>query len=49
MNPAVQDLFGYEPDELRGEPLTKLMDDDHAKRHLGAIDRYLETQERVVD
>lgn len=49
VNPAVQDLFGYEPDELRGEPLTKLMDDDHAERHLGAIDRYLETQERAVD
>ncbi|MFC6724625.1 PAS domain S-box protein, partial [Halobium palmae] len=48
-NPAVEEVFGYEPSELVGEPLTLLMSDDLADRHLDAVDRYVETGERRLD
>lgn len=49
VNPAVTDFFGYAADDLRGESLTTLMPEQHAARHLDAIDRYLETGEKQVD
>jgi len=48
-NPAVEDVFGYAPDELRGEPLTVLMSEDLAQRHRTAVARYLDTGERHLD
>ena len=48
-NPAVEDLFGYSPDELVGEPLTTLMPPDLAERHREGVRRYLREGERHVD
>lgn len=48
-NPAVSDLFGYEPDELLGEPLTVLMRDDLAVQHREKLHAYLQTGERTFD
>ncbi|MFB6135157.1 MAG: bacterio-opsin activator domain-containing protein [Halobacteriaceae archaeon] len=48
-NAAVEDVFGYAPEELRGESLTALMSDDAAAAHLGAVERYLDTGERTLD
>ena len=48
-NPAVADIFGYEPNELVGEPVTKLMADDVAVTHHEAIGRYLQTGERSFE
>ncbi|PSQ24677.1 histidine kinase [Halobacteriales archaeon QS_9_67_17] len=44
-NPAVEDIFGYDPDEVVGEPLTVLMPD----RLHESLRRYLETGERTLD
>jgi len=49
VNPAVEGVFGYEPEELVGESLTTLMSDDLSKRHLAALSQYLETGERSLD
>ncbi len=49
VNPAVEETFGYSPDELIGEPLTTLMDDDVADRHREAFERYRQTGERTLD
>ncbi|WP_276248418.1 PAS domain S-box protein [Haladaptatus sp. YSMS36] len=49
VNSVVETVFGYDPEALVGEPLTKLMSDSLAERHLGAIDRYLDTGERHFD
>ncbi|MFC6729909.1 PAS domain S-box protein, partial [Natronoarchaeum mannanilyticum] len=48
-NPAVEDVFGYAPEEIVGEPLTTLMPDEMVEPHLEGIDRYLETGERALD
>ncbi|NHN58332.1 MULTISPECIES: PAS domain S-box protein [Halorussus] len=48
-NPAVEDLFGYAPEELVGEQLTELMPPDLAERHREGIRRYLREDERHVD
>ncbi|NEU56703.1 PAS domain S-box protein [Halorussus sp. MSC15.2] len=48
-NPAVEEIFGYSPDELVGESLTKLMSDDLAERHREGIESYLRDGERHVD
>ncbi len=49
VNPAVEDVFGYEPEELVGEPLTTLMPDRLADAHREGITRYTETGERRLD
>jgi PAS domain S-box-containing protein len=49
VNPAVEETFGYSPEELIGEPLTTLMGDDVADRHREAFERYLRTGERTLD
>jgi PAS domain S-box-containing protein len=48
VNPAVEETFGYEPDELVGDKLTVLMSDETAAQHRSAFRRYLETGERTV-
>jgi PAS domain S-box-containing protein len=49
VNPAIEELFGYEQAELVGESLTALMPDELTDRHRDAFDRYLETGERTLD
>ncbi|AHG04326.1 histidine kinase [Halobacterium sp. DL1] len=49
VNPAVEDIFGYEPAELVGEPLAMLMASDVAERHFQALGNYLETGEKNLD
>jgi PAS domain S-box-containing protein len=48
-NPAVESVFGYEPSEIEGEPLTRLMPERYVEGHLEGVERYLETGERTVD
>lgn len=47
-NPAVEDLFGYKPGELEGEPLLSIMPERYHESHLSAIDEYVETDERTI-
>lgn len=49
VNRAVEDVFGYAPDELVGESLTELAPDELADSHLEGMARYLQTGERTVD
>ncbi|WP_336133792.1 PAS domain S-box protein [Natronomonas amylolytica] len=49
VNPAVEDTFGYTPEELVGEPVTTLMSEAVAERHIAAFERYLETGERTLE
>ncbi|MFW6000470.1 MAG: PAS domain S-box protein, partial [Halorubrum sp.] len=48
-NPAVESVFGYEPEEIAGEPLTTLMPERHRDDHREAFERFLDTGERSVD
>lgn len=48
-NPAVASVFGYDPAEVIGKPLTMLMPDSLADRHLEEFRRYLRTGERTLD
>lgn len=48
-NPAVEDVFGYVPEALIGEPITMLMPERHRDEHLDALDRHLRTGERTMD
>jgi PAS domain S-box-containing protein len=49
VNPAVADIFGYDPEELVGEQLTVLMAEDLTDRHLSAFGTYLDAGERTFD
>jgi len=49
MNPSVERMFGYTPEELIGESITVLMPDDLATDHTVGLERYLETGERALD
>ncbi|MFB6130980.1 MAG: PAS domain S-box protein [Salinigranum sp.] len=49
VNPAVRDVFGYDPDELAGASLTTIIPDELTERHGEALDRYLDTGERNLD
>jgi PAS domain S-box-containing protein len=48
-NASVQTVFGYEPAELLGEPITTLIPPRFEERHNAGFERYLETGERQVD
>ncbi|SNZ11687.1 PAS domain S-box-containing protein [Natronoarchaeum philippinense] len=49
VNDTVEELFGYEPDQLRGEPLTTLIPQSLEEDHNEGMDTYLETGERTID
>ncbi|MFB6221877.1 MAG: PAS domain S-box protein [Halolamina sp.] len=48
-NSATEDLFGYKPAELVGEPLTVLIPEGLCERRKAGLQRYLETGERRMD
>ncbi|GGM64914.1 PAS domain S-box-containing protein [Halarchaeum rubridurum] len=48
-NRSVERVFGYEPDELVGEPLTKIMPERFRDAHHAAIEEYIQTGERTLD
>jgi PAS domain S-box-containing protein len=49
VNPAVEDTFGYTPEELVGEPVTTLLSEETAERYTDAFERHLETGERILE
>ena len=49
VNPAIEEVFGYSPEELLGESLAVLMSDAMAEGHREGMDRYLRTGERALD
>ncbi|UPV76563.1 PAS domain S-box protein (plasmid) [Halorussus limi] len=48
-NPAVEEVFGYAPEELVGEPLTTVVPEHLRQSHIDAFRRYQETGERTLD
>ncbi len=48
-NRAIATLFGYDPIELTGEPLTQLMPEYMRELHEGGFKRYLATGERHIN
>jgi PAS domain S-box-containing protein len=48
-NPAVQNLFGYAPDELVGQPLSLLQPEPTHAAHQAAVRRYLDSRVRTLD
>lgn len=49
VNPAVEDVFGYDSDELIDEPLTTLIPQSLRDRHRDAVQQYLQTGQRTLD
>lgn len=49
VNPAVSEVFGYEPNELLGEPLTILIPPRLMQPYREELHRYLETGERHLN
>lgn len=49
VNQAIEDQLGYDPDELVGESLTKLMPQSLVQPHLAGFAEYLQTGERTLD
>lgn len=48
-NPAVQDVFGYAPEELAGQPLALLQPGRLRQAHLHGLARYVSTGEKKLD
>ncbi|MDY6764415.1 MAG: PAS domain S-box protein [Halobacteria archaeon] len=49
VNDAVEEVFGYEKDEVIGESLTMLMPGEMREKHIRGVERYLETGEKNID
>lgn len=49
VNPAIEEILGYAPADLTGEPLTEIMPPHLAERHQEAVDRYLSTRSKSFD
>lgn len=48
VNQAVRTIFGYEPEELIGQPMTVIMPERHRHPHIQAVDRFMATGERRI-
>mgnify|MGYP000227023411 CR=1 FL=1 len=48
-SPALEDVFGYDPERLVGESLTVLMPERFREQHHETLEHYLETGERTLD
>jgi PAS domain S-box-containing protein len=48
-NPAIATVFGYDPTELMGKPLTHLMPEYMRELHEGGFGRYLATGQRHIN
>jgi diguanylate cyclase (GGDEF)-like protein/PAS domain S-box-containing protein len=48
VNAAVERIFGYPPDEMLGQPLSKMMPPDLRERHRLGMQRYLETGQKKL-
>lgn len=48
-NPAVNKIFGYEPDEVIGKSLLILMPERYRERHLQGVRRFIETGRKDVN
>jgi PAS domain S-box-containing protein len=48
VNPAVQKIFDYAPEEMVGQNVNKLMPEPYHSQHEGYIGRYLRTGERRI-
>lgn len=48
-NPAVEEIFGYEPAALVGEPITLLMRDELAEDHREGMRQYIESGEQTLN
>ncbi|PSQ40471.1 hypothetical protein BRD14_08340 [Halobacteriales archaeon SW_5_68_122] len=49
VNEAVEDLFGYEPEELVGESLLELVPERFHETHGATVDHYLETGDKSLE
>jgi two-component system, LuxR family, sensor kinase FixL len=47
-NRAATDLFGFQPEEIIGEPVTRLMPEPHRSRHDEYMQRYMRTGEKRI-
>ena len=48
-NPAVEDIFGYDLDEVVGESITMLMTEELVDGHLDAVREFLHTGKRTME
>ena len=48
VNPAMERIFGYRPEELLGRNIRIIMSEPHCSRHDEYISRYIETDEKKV-